>query len=1181
MRTFLLLFCTTVLGFNSDFSYSQAKVNIDSPREVTVDEVFQIITDQTNYNFLYPDGLFAGLPKVKLIKGLIKVDRLIAKSIPAGRFNVVISKDNTIIIEKGVNGDQIMVSGTVTDTRGAPIPSVTIRIKGTNKGAITDFDGGFKIQVPSVDNVLVFSSLGFKDKEVLVGDNLVLDVVLEDDVTKLEAVEVVSTGYQKISKERSAGAFSKPELSIAKDRAYSMNILQRIDGLVAGLTINNSPGASDNPYLVRGLTSLGTFSSDSNNPTGAGTNRGPLFVVDGIPTNNISYINPQDVEDITVLKDATASSIWGARASNGVIVITTKKGDQNSKVKVSYDVFTNIQGRPDLAYQPYMNSSEFISNAREVFDPVAHPYAEQSAYVFEGGGIPPHMQVLYDEYRGVISSGVANAKLDSISSISNRSQIDKLWYRPAMQTNHTLSLSAGGSKHSVYGSLAYTDTKSDRPGDSDRLYKVNIRQDFTFNDKISTYLITDLTKTKAVTKNNLGITYSSMPYQLFRDQNGNNMDIPWLGMLSEEVRADFEARSQIDLNYNPLDERKWSDEISDALNARLIAGINVELFDNLEFDGTYSYITGANKVTTHTSPESYIVRSELAQFTVADAPGDTPIYYLPKDGGRYVEGNLVQKNYTVRNQLSYDKSWNEGQHQLYAILGQEAQEQLTESSTSTIRGYDSLLLTSLPLDYATLMNEGIDNTVMPNSGTRSILENNYFSKSEVLSRFTSYYGNLSYTLNRRYTLNASWRRDKSNLFGLDKSAQNKPTWSVGGKWNIGREGFFTYVSAVNFLEVRATYGITGNAPIPGISSSYDILRPQTNYTNIGNTVVPLTLQTPGNDKLTWERTKTINFGVDFGLFDVIDGSVDIYKKKTNDLLGQLPLNVFSGFSSAIGNFGSMENKGIEITLTTSNIRTTNFDWKTIFTLAYNDNEITELLLPGDVATGNQKVDLSYLKGYPAFAIFAYDYQGLDEEGDPLIRLADGTVTKEPNITNPEDIRFMGTAQPIWSGGLSNMFRYKDFSLNVNAIYNLGHVMRRDVVTNFTGALESVPYSDFANRWKQPGDELVTDIPAYDPAGTLTGDVRDTDYYIKANTNVLDASYIKLRDITLSYALPQDFLNRIQVDNLSLRLSFSNIMLWKANDYGIDPEFQYSSFGTGIRNIKRNQGSVAFGLHLAL
>ncbi len=1179
MRTLIFLLCTTVFSLNSETGLAQKKVTIDADKEVSIDEVFDIIKTQTDFRFIYPQDLFKDSPKIQLKKGKISVNKLLQNSLSTNDFYIVLSTDNKIIIKGRDTQQQIKVTGKVKDVNGLPITGAVIFVKGTDTGAISDYDGNYEITVPSRESILVFKFLGFKFKEVLVGDKTNIDITLEEDITELQAVELVSTGYQKLSKERSSGSFSKPDIKIAKDRAFSMNILQRIDGLVAGLTINNSPDAASNPYLIRGLTSIGTLDASNNTATGAGTNRNPLFVVDGIPTNNISYINPQDVEDITVLKDATASSIWGARAANGVIVVTTKKGESNSRLKIEYDAFTNIQGRPDLDYQPYLNSAELIKASREVFDPVSNPYNELNAYVFDSGGTPPHLQTLYDEYRGVISSSVANAKLDSLSNINNRNQIKKLWYREAMQTNHTLTLSAGGEKHSVYASMAYTDTKSDRPGDTDKLYKLNVRQDFKFNEKIKTFLITDFTKTKALTKNNLSITNSFFPYQLFKDDNGNNMSIPFMGMLKEDVRADFEARSRIDLNYNPLDERNFSDEISEAFNTRLIGGVNIDIFDDIKFNGTYSYIQGSNKTSNYTSDESYSVRSELAQFTVADSPNDIPIYYLPETGGRYTESNISNRNYTVRNQLSFDKSLNNGKHKISIILGQEAQEQLTEITSTTVRGYNPLLQTYLSVDYATLKNEGIDDPVMPNSENQSFLTDDTFTQSEVLSRFTSYYLNAGYTLNRKYTINGSWRRDKSNLFGLDKSAQNKPTWSVGGKWSIGREAFFENVTPINFLELRGTYGITGNAPTPGISSSYDILRPQTEYI-IGN-IIPLTIQTPGNPNLVWESTKTLDFGIDFGLLNAITASIDIYKKSTDNLLGQLPLNVFSGFSSAIGNFGNMENKGIELTLKTTNIQNENFGWTTLFTLAHNKNKITELVLPGEITSGDQKVNVSYLKGYPAFAVFAYDYQGLDAEGDPLIRLNDGTITKEPSITLEDDILYMGTTQPVWSGGFSNSFRYKDFNLSINTIYNLGHVMRKDVNRDYSSLLETVPHSDFVNRWKKPGDELITDIPSYDPSGSFTGNTRNVDYYIKGNTNVLDASYIKLRDITLSYGIPKNALDKFNIDNLTFRLSVSNIMLWKANNSGIDPEFQYTSFGAGLRDIKRNQGSIALGVHLSI
>jgi TonB-linked SusC/RagA family outer membrane protein len=865
-----------------------------------------------------------------------------------------------------------------------------------------------------------------------------------------------------------------------------------------------------------------------------------------------------------------------------------KKGKAGSKLSIEYDAFSNFQGRPDLGYQKYLNSPQFIQAAKETFSPDDYTWEQATAYSYGGGGVAPHLRILYDQSRGLISEAEANSRLAGLASIDNRSQISNLFYRSAILSNHSLSLSGGTDNYSFYTSATYTNNQNTTPGDEDKLYKLNARQDLKINNFISAYAITDFSKSKLSSKRNLNVSSGFLPYQLFRDNDGKNLSMSYMTNLSDEVRTDFEGRSRISLDYNPLDEFNRGSTDTDGFMSRIIGGINVNIIDGLKFVGTYGYIVGNNKTSSFDSQDSYTVRKELVEFTLADTPDDTPVYYLPSVGGRYSEANATQKSYTIRNQVEYDKGWNDEKHHINILLGQEAQENSTQSTTTLVRGYDPSLQTYSYINYETLINDGIENPVMPNSGQRSVLgidQPRDFVQTDILSRFTSYFSNASYTFNKKYSVNGSIRKDQSNLFALDKSSQGKPVWSVGGKWQISGESFLYDSSVISNLALRATYGVTGNAPSPGTASSYDILSPQLEYAYVGN-VVPLTIATPGNKKLTWESTKNINLGLDFTLFgNRIDGSIDFYRKNTDNMIGQLPLNIFTGYVTAIGNFGSMENKGVEVTLNTLNVETKDFSWSTQFVMSYNKNTITQLELPSEVNTGDQKVNMSYMKGYPAYAVFAYNYQGLDASGDPLIKLADGTITKTPNITTADDVVYKGTLAPKWNGGLTNVFTYKGLTLSGTAVYNLGHVMRKDVNTfysgplmqgdrNFTGANL---HSDFADRWKSPGDELVTDIPRYVPQVSVDGDDRSTNYYTLGSSNILDASYIKFRDITLAYSLPKSVLSKANISSLSFRISMSNVMLWKANKEGIDPEFQSGQ----VRYPKTGQNAIALGLHLSL
>jgi len=1152
--------------------------------------LFKEIRKQTGYNVVWNNSDVKSVDPVTVDYKNAELEKVLAESLTGRSLSftiekktIVIKKTEKTIIQKVVEYfKNINVAGRVIDENNEPLAGATVWVKGSSKMSFTNEKGYFLLNDIDENAALVVTFVGYLDRELPAreGNNMVITMKME--ASQLASVEIVNTGYQSISRERSAGAFSKPDMKIINNRMGSPNILQRMDGLVPGFTINNSPnrgaavGTRDpgetDAFVIRGTTSINA-------------NRDPLYVVDGIAVDNISFINPQDVDDITVLKDATAASIWGARASNGVIVITTKKGS-NGKIKITYDSYVNFKGKPDLKYIPSLNSSQFIQAARETFNSDAYPFSSISGYnSLYGSGIAPHEMFLYGMNAAgqPITAAQANAGLDSLSRMDNSAQMKDLLYRNALLTNHTLSVSGGGNAHTFYGSVAYTKNQSNIPGEKNDNYKLNLRQDFTLGKRIRLHLITDLNNTSSGAKRSVTATNNFYPYQLFADAYGSHLDIPYVGYLSEPTRVDFQDRSRINLNYNPLDEADNGYTTGNNILARVNTGVSVKLLESLRFEGTYGYIRGSSKTRNFDSTLSYTVRTELAQFTVADSPSDVPVYYLPSTGGTYGVSDVLQRDCTVRNQLIFDKSWKNAKHQLTALLGQEAQEQFSVNNTSKVRGYDENLQTYGSVNYKQL-ETALYGTVMSDYG-QSRLTNDAFLSNEIQTRFTSYYGNLAYSYNQKYSINGSWRIDRSNLFGTDKSAQNRPVVSGGLKWLLSGEDFMKNFSWLNRLALRATYGITGNSLPAGSGSSYDILSGGSGPFYAGGQGLRIT--TPGNNTLSWESTATLNLGLDFAVMNRFSGSVDFYQKKTSDLFGELALNPFSGYNTITGNAGTMENKGLEFSLSSINIQSDNFTWSTTLVGAYNKNKVTRVVRETPITIAAQKVGQSFAEGYPAFALFAYDFAGLNNEGNPQIRLSDGTVTADYNAAQVQDVIYAGTYQPVWNGGLSNDFRYKGFGLNMNIAYSLGHVMRRDVNNFYTGRLDPGNVvsngglnagnlnAEFANRWKQPGDENFTDIPAFISDLYTSYITRNTLYYINGDNNVVSASYIKLRDITLSYNLPKTLISKLGASDISFRMQLSNVMLWKANKYGIDPEFQNNL--SGSRTLPVDQHMVSFGV----
>jgi len=1094
----------------------------------------------------------------------------------------------------------IDVRGKVVDEQGKPLRGATIRLhRGKKDGsaitAETDENGVFVLSNMSDGAIIQISHVGFRSKEIKVAADLGL-ITLERDANELDEVNVtVNTGYQTLSRERSAGAFAKPDMGILAARSGTTNVVQRLDGLIPGLVINNSSSPTGNgsiryapsasSILIRGLNTINS-------------NRDPLIVLNGvpIPLDDVGKINPNDVADITVLKDATSASIWGAKAANGVIVITTKKGVSQDAIKISYDGFINFKGKPGIEKLNMLNSQQFIEAAMAVFDPQLNNYNTIS-HPITGGIAPimPHETILYNLDK--LSQQQVDSKLAQLAGQDGLGQVKDLFYRNEVLTNHSLSINGGRDKYKFYGSGTYTGQLNSIPKDKNNTYGINLRQDFQFNKWLKVYLITDFTNNDVSSLNYVQPSGAFLPYVLFKNQDGSNADLSWL-YRDDKTRMDYEQKSGVDLRYNPLDEVNRGRNTQMTNSGRVNSGVTVNLVKDLRYEGVFSFDKTFIKYIGDLDQDNYTVRSELASFTPLD--GSEP--YLPKTGGQHTVRNDLNKNWTVRNQLVYDRTWRDNLHQLVLLAGQEAQEQFRGTSSSVVRGYDSQLLSYTFLDYEMLA-KGVNNVVMPNNLGNSSLYPDYFDESESRTRVSSYYANSGYTYANKYTLNLATRVDKSNLFGKDKSAQNKPVWSAGLSWQLGKEKFMRALTAVDMLVLRASYGLTGNSPNVGTAASKDILRAL--FASEG-VLYPegagLSIITPSNSKLTWETTKNLNFGADFSLLKGrLHGALDVYHKKTENMIGNMPVNSLSGYSNITGNAGSMTNSGIDLVLNSVNIRTGNFKWSTALNLGYNKNKITKVNRYAPISRGETLISTAYVQDYPAFAIFAYDYAGLDKEGDPQIRLSDGTITKELGVAKVEDMKFMGTYQPKWSGGFSNLLAYRCLTFSMNAVYNLGHVMRRDVNTLYggrglvsdvsnNGMFSGNVNAEFANRWKKTGDEAFTAIPAYTRA-PVAGNRGDMGYYMHADRNVIDASYVKLRDITLAYRVPANLLEKLKINDVTLRMQVSNIMLWKANDRGIDPEFM-NGFGGwdgrsiatgifegGVRKAPTGQHSITFGANI--
>lgn len=1187
-----------------------------SGKQVSLQKLFSVVEQQTGFLVW---GRMDYFEKAKPVT-------IVAEEMPLHQFLDLVMKnqpltyeiaDKTIILSEKKNTDifpaaasdlvpfylpPVKIRGTVTSSDGQPLAGATVII-GDKSAGVTDTAGHFSIEAEA-GQVLHISFIGFDRKVLRITTAMIRSgsagtFVLQRSETAMEGF-VVNTGYQTLSRERSAGSFAKPDMEIIRKRSGTMNLLQRLDGLVPGLSLNSGGTNSEYfPVTIRGLTSIN------------GTTQ-PLYVVDGAPVQSLSQINPNDVEDITVLKDATAASIWGARAANGVIVVTTRKASgAKNKLMINYDVFYSFQGKPEIDVFPRLNSRDYINEVGELYnmpDYTAPGIGDWSAIIAPDlnnglNFILPHEYLLYGR-TNYIPAYYQGKTLNDLATASNIEQMKKLWYRNAMLANHTLSVSANGDKYGVYASMGYTGEKSATPGTVNNTYLMNVRQDFRFTPGIQAYLITNLTYNTTSARRTIAPDNRFVPYADFEDAGGQALDMSWL-YRSDSLRNAYEQKSQgipdlgrLNLQYNPFDQFNTGYTKSNMLNSRLLAGLTAKLLPGLRFEGVYGAELVNGESQRYDKVTGYTAQYELARTTLAGPPVKA---YLPTTGGIRGITNNQQRNWTIRNQLVYDQRWQE--QQLTVMAGTEFQQQVFKSNGTTVRGYDEYLLSSKSFDYTTTSG-GIANTIINTNGTFKI--NDIYSEAFNDTRFRSYYGNAAYTW-KRYTLNASTRFDQSNLFGQEVSAQAKPVWSVGGRWLLSSEKFMEPVHGINRLALRVTYGITGNSPAPGSGGSFDILQPGFAWGVPTGSVNAVNIATPGNNKLSWEKTDNFNVGIDFSVLENrISGSLDYYYKHTTNLLGEVPQNAFTGYPFVYGNAGVLNNRGVELALSTLNVQAGDFSWSSLLNIGYNKGKVVTLysdlvindaaslirpLLPGFYSPTR----IGLMEGFQPFTLFAYRYAGLDDLGDPQVYLADGSITKDPGVAKVSDLVDMGSTQPLISGGFSNNFSYRRFQLGVNMIYQLGFVLRRDVNEFYTGRLLARNFNtgglhtEFANRWKQKGDEAFTNIPAYDPA-TGRASRTDLNYYTAADINVVKGDFVKLRDITLSYDLPHPLISRIHVEEISLRVQVNNIMVWKANKYDIDPEF-YNGMGTmvsstfagtyvtGIRRIPVNQQSFTIGAHV--
>lgn len=1170
MKLTTLLLLTTLSVMQAGVTYSQKARLSFSASNMTVGKAIEKLEYTSDYRFVY---------NVRSVD----LDRKIDVSLTNASIETIL---NTIFKDSGtdfkVSGSHIVltpkkaptekpkaevqdfiVKGRVTDTKGMPLVGAAISDNGSGRGVQTDFNGEYQIIAVSSETTLAFAYLGYIRQEIKVDGKSIINVVLKEDVLELEGV-VLTTGYQNITAEKATGAYSNLK---AKD--FQEQRLSSLNSILEGRIVGYQDGK------IRGTTTM----------TGTTT---PLYVIDGFPVENtkltpysaldenVPNLNLEDIETITILKDAAASSIYGARAANGVVVITTKKAKAGK---------TNISFSSNLTFTPYRNYTGNLTDSADIIGlergwAAGNPNlqgANASTYaksllnnaVFTSLG----MQAILNGYAGNISQTEANNRLNSLAGQGYKYFDDIARYAKRDQyfMQHNVSLGKATENNTFNASLTYRNNELEDKYSENQSVGVNLKNTTQINNWLSLDLGTYINYGKgdtqyykannpSPTSDNPGFKYQ--PYNQLVNNDGTNFVSTAASRYNAFTLQSLQNYGLYNMDITPMDEFGRNLIKSKNFLNRTFAKFNAKISHAFNYNVMFQYEYGADRTSQLFEKESYYVRSKVnGMVTVVN---NKPVYNLPY-GDIIKEANQYNNAYNFRQQLNFNQTFAE-KHDFSAIAGMEIRHTKLEYTDNTRYGYDDQTLGFAPVNQADLLK--VYGSVFGGSMT----QNDFSLERELINRYVSVYGTGGYTYDGKYSATGSVRWDRSNLWGTDNKYQNKPTWSTGVAWNINKESFFK-VSWVDALKVRASYGIGGNIAknsAPYLTAYYN------SNSNVGGNQG--TVSSRPNPELSWEKTTTTNIGLDFALFkNRLSGTVDLYNKKGEDLLASsqgIPTEGW-GYSTYNTNNGEMTNKGIEVSLSGAIVKTSSFSWDATVLYAYNKNNVDNVKVEAPVYF----LQLDYPQAFPRVgtsfnSIYGYKWAGLSNTGVPQVYDASGTAVKY-NPGQIDAIKDFGSTVPTHSGSFHTSASYKNFSLSALFIYELGHKVRNTflpmLTNNYNGAAGgyvtdiTVVNNNIANRWMQPGDEAFTDIPraVYEYEADFNSDSRSI--YSYADINILDASNVRLSNISLSYQLPKDLIQRVKLQNVRLNLNAENVYTWaKSRDakYMLGG-FQSPSFVLGV------------------
>lgn len=995
---------------------------------------------------------------------------------------------------------QSILKGQVTDGKGQGV-IVTLRIANTNLPvSSSNDDGSFELQVDSTKGALIITGTGIETLHYPF-DNIGPHFIEVKRLSYLIENIEVNTGYQSIPKERATGSF---EVLNADEIALQVgtNILERLDGMVSGVTFNSSTDRRKHNLSVRGVSTI-------NGPLD------PLIIVDNFPyEGDIENIHPDDVENITIMKDAAAASIWGTRAGNGVIVITTKKGRANQGTKVELHAISQITQKTDLWKIPALSPAEYIE-AEEFF-------YKQGAYNTDllwsdilKTPITPAVNIFHDRARGLLSSQDSVRMIDVLKASDSRNQYNRYFYEPARMQQYSANIRGGEKKMTYAFSLGYQNRESEL-GNEDVKINLRTQHNYTVNEKIKLDVGAYYTYAKSGGKqrpafNSVKVNGKNVPYLSFADEAGNAL--PVYSYLRQDYIDTVGKGMLLDWNYYPLNDYRYSSNKDTREDIMANIGFHYRMFPFLKFTAMYQYQRQRGESELHDEVGSYKMRNLINQYSQIDYDKGTVKRIVPL-GGMFSRSTSSLWTQNARFQADFNKKWD--RHEVVALVGSEIR-QTNENYVpqQPVYGYNPDPYQSQQVDfvnaYPTLV-----------TGEMRVLGGNANEYLQV-NRFVSFFGNVAYTFNQRYTASFSTRKDASNIFGLKANDKWNPLWSAGLSWHVHEEEFFD-VPWMDRLSLRSTFGYSGNLdPTKTSQSIISYANPNGITTLLPHAVIS---EVP-NNQLRWEKVGMLNIGLDFAIAKGrLSGSLEFYRKKGTDLYAPTlyDYTVRGNYTTVIMNSADMIGKGIDLRLTSVNLNRA-LGWRTtyIFNIVRNRTaayHITEASRLGSLI-GNG-TSITPVVGRPLYSLASYRWGGLDGEGNPQGYLEDDISVDYQKIFNEVSVQgidknvvYHGSSTPVYQGSLSNSFSYRGFSLTALLSYRLGYYYRRSTVAYSQLLTQGVGHPDYAKRWKNLGDEELTTVPSM----TYPLNENRERFYRYSTPTVSRGDHIYLEFINVDYRIP--------------------------------------------------------------